>query len=352
MAMETITLDQLKQDILAEGRIPLNGSIELTFRCNLKCLFCYCHSTAVTKDDKELTTDELYSVIDEIAELGCLNLVISGGEPLIRKDFKEIYTYALQKGFLITLYSNGTIIDKKMADFFYDNRPQKIEITVYGIIKETYETITNVSGSYKRCMNGIRLLLDRKIPLELKTTVCNKNYHEVGMIRDFAEERGLIYRFDAMLDPQIDGNASVCQYRLNPEDIIALDQVDPDRSDNLKKLVERKRKVADPSLIYICGAGENSFHIDPYGKLSMCMLTRYDAYDLKKGTFKDGFYDFFSLLRCQRHDEGKIPACNNCQLINLCTNCPGTSRLETGSFEFPSDFHCRVARLRAKPFGT
>lgn len=346
--METITLGQLKKDISKKKRIPLKGSMELTFRCNLRCVFCYCHTPPKLKRNQELSCSEMYRIIEEITEAGCLNLLITGGEPLVRKDFKKIYSYAKIKGLLITLYSNGTLIDEEMADFLLDKPPQKIEITLYGMTREVYEKVTQVRGSYDLCRRGIKLLLDRNLPLEFKTTVCTLNHHEVGKIRGFAEGHGLQYRFDTMLDPMIDGDSTPCQYRLTPEEIVALDSKDPDRSINLKRLLDRKSQIPDSSLVYICGAGESAFHIDPFGKLSMCLLTRYASYDLKKGTFKEGFYEFFSDLRSQRIADSEASMCAKCDLIDLCTNCPGTSYLDTGSLGSVSNFHCEVARLRAK----
>jgi radical SAM protein with 4Fe4S-binding SPASM domain len=296
---------------------------------------------------EELTTLQLHSIINDIVECGCLNLTITGGEPLIRSDFKEIYTHALNSGLLVSLFSNGTMIDAEMADFLSSNVPHKIEITLYGWTKETYETVTQTPNSYEKCMHAIELLKDRRMPLLLKTAVCNKNYHEVGMIKRFAKEHNLPYRFDAMLDPQVDGNSSVCRYRLTPQEVVALDSIDPERKENFLRLLKKREDVLD-AFVYVCGAGENSFHIDPYGQLSMCMLTRYASYDLRNGSFKKGFYDFFSDIRSQKHAEDMVPVCHNCSLINLCTNCPGTSYLETGSFKNPSIFHCQVAKLREK----
>lgn len=346
--MKTTTLNEFEEKILSSGRYPLRGSIELTFQCNLKCIFCYRPQSACIKKSEELTAKKWNSIIDEVTELGCLSLLITGGEPLLRNDFKEIYEHALENGLIVTLYSNGTLIDEDLADYLSQNIPHKIEISLYGLTKKTYELVTQVTNSYEKCMSGINLLMERNVPLVLKTTVCERNFHEVSMIREFSKNHGLKYKFDAMLDPQIDGNLSVCQYRLNPEQIIALDLEDPKRKENLKHLKIGKNIEVDTSSLYICGAGESSFHIDPYGYLSMCMMTRYSSYDLKLGSFKKVFYEDFLKLRSQKHDSDKIPKCNICPLIYLCTNCPGTSYLETGSFINPSKFHCQVAQLRAK----
>ena len=100
--------ERLNKQVIAK-RIPINGSFELTFRCNLRCVHCYCNLPLNDQDaiEKELTSEEVLHIFDQIAEAGCLWLLLTGGEPLVRKDFLEIYTYAKKKGFLITLFNNS-----------------------------------------------------------------------------------------------------------------------------------------------------------------------------------------------------------------------------------------------------
>jgi MoaA/NifB/PqqE/SkfB family radical SAM enzyme len=142
-------------------RIPITGSFELTFRCNLRCVHCYCNLPPNDQDaiEKELTTEEVFDIFDQIAEAGCLWLLITGGEPLLRKDFLEIYTYAKKKGFIITLFTNGTLITEEIADYLKEWPPNKVEITLYGVTSETYERVTGISGSFKRCKRGIKDML-------------------------------------------------------------------------------------------------------------------------------------------------------------------------------------------------
>ena len=160
---------------VVESRLPIGGSIEITSRCNLSCTHCYINipPNDAKERERELSLKEICNIFDTIAEEGCIWLLITGGEPLVRKDFLEIYTYAKKKGFLITLFTNGTLITKELADYLRDWPPFSTEITVYGRTKEIYERVTGVPGSYDRCMRGIELLLERKIPLKL-------NFKRVG----------------------------------------------------------------------------------------------------------------------------------------------------------------------------
>jgi MoaA/NifB/PqqE/SkfB family radical SAM enzyme len=113
--------------------------------------------------ERELTCQEFCNILDQIVDEGCLWLLLTGGEPFIRSDFIDIYTHAKKKGFLITLFSNGTTITPRIADYLADWRPFSLEISLYGSTQETYERITGITGSHSRCMHGIELLLEHNI---------------------------------------------------------------------------------------------------------------------------------------------------------------------------------------------
>src|SRR6266852_8678195 len=165
----------------AEKRTPLEVSLEVTRRCPLECLHCYNNLPMgdLSARNRELSTVEHFKLLDELAELGCLWILYTGGEIFARKDFLEIYTQAKKKGFLITLFTNGTMITPKIADYLAEWRPFAIEITLYGATRETYEALTGIQGSYERCLRGIEVLRSRKITLKLKTVATTINKHEV-----------------------------------------------------------------------------------------------------------------------------------------------------------------------------
>src|SRR5687767_12441046 len=135
-------------------RIPVNGTIEISNRCPLECVHCYnnlpMNDAGARK--RELTTEEHYRVLDELAEMGCLWLLFTGGEIFARHDFLDIYRYAKRKGFLITLFTNGTLITEKVADALAEMPPFVIEITLYGRTKATYESLTGIPGSFEKCI--------------------------------------------------------------------------------------------------------------------------------------------------------------------------------------------------------
>jgi radical SAM protein with 4Fe4S-binding SPASM domain len=333
-----------------DRRIPIQGSLELTFRCNLRCVHCYCNLPPHDQDavHKELRTDEILSILDQAAEAGCLWLLFTGGEPLLRKDFNEIYTYAKKKGFIITLFTNGTRVTREIADFLKVWPPHSVEITLYGATRETYEQITRVPGSYRRCLRGIDLLFENGIPLSLKTMAITLNKGELAQMKTFAEERGMKFRFDPMLNPRLDGTKGSCQFRLPPEEVVRLDLEYEERSDEWKEFCKKFIPSFSSEYLFSCGAGINTFHIDPYGKMSPCQMARFRSHDLRKAAFAEVWKDHIPAT-LKLKPQGDYP-CGRCELISLCGQCPGWAWLENGDPEVPVNYLCQIAHLRAEAF--
>lgn len=337
-------------------RAPLEVSIEVTRRCPLECLHCYNNLPMgdLQARSRELSKEEHFKLLDQLAQLGCLWLLYTGGEIFARKDFLEIYTYAKKKGFLITLFTNGTLIGERTADYLRQWPPFAIEITLYGRTKETYEALTGIPDSYERCLRGIELLRDRGLPLKLKTVPTTVNKHEVLAMRQFAEEElHLEFKFDSLINPRIDCSQSPLAVRLAPEEVVALDLHSPKVAAEYRKLGEQEMQhppaLENIATTYSCGGGMNSFAIDPYGHMSICVLSHQETYDIRSGSVEDGWKQF--LLRVRTRPRKLISKCVSCRLHSLCSMCPANGELESGDPESPVEFLCEVAHLRAMSLG-
>lgn len=336
-------------------RVPVNGTIEVSDRCPLECAHCYNNLPMNDADARrrELTTEEHFRVLDELAELGCLWLLFTGGEIFARHDFLDIYRHARKRGFLITLFTNGTLITERIADALAEDPPFTIEITLYGRTKAVYESLTGIPGSFERCLRGIHLLLERKLPLKLKTVALTINKHEVAAMRRFAEELGCEFKFDAMISPRIDCSHSPLAVRLTPEDIVALDLEEPKRAADWRRLAIDFAPPPTPEgetpRLYDCGGGVNSFAIDPYGDLTICVLSHVDKYNVRNGSVREGWEKFLRTVRDRSIT--RYTKCTECQLKSLCGSCAANGELENGDPEAPVDFLCRTAHLRAEVFG-
>ena len=337
---------------IRDKRIPITGTMELTERCNLDCAHCFVN---LPPDDRqvrtrELSTEQVCDLLDQIADAGCLSLVLTGGEPLVRSDFLEIYDYAKRKGFLITLFTNGSLMTPEIADHLHEWPPFLVEVTLYGMSQETYERVTRVPGSYERCMRGIQLLSERDIPLGLKMVLMTLNRHEFEAVREYARELTGDFRYDAMLKPRPDGTKDVLSVRLTPAEVVELDLADERAEASFVRMAKQLWEHGhNDDHLYICGAGLHSFHIDAYGQLSPCILSRYLRYDLLAGIFQEGWRDFLAGVRAQTvSQEFK---CRTCDWRAICGSCPAFAQLENGDPETAVDFACRVGHLRAEAFG-
>jgi len=354
-AIDTGTYTEFSRTVKANAmRVPINGTIEVSHRCPLNCAHCYNNLPMgdLEARTREMSAEEHYRLLDELADMGCLWLLYSGGEIFARRDFLDIYTYAKRKGLIVSLFTNGTMITEAIADYLVEWRPFTIEITLYGATRETYEKLTRIPGSYDRCMRGVRLLLERKLPLALKTVGVTINKHEVSAMRKIAEDLGVEFKFDSMMSPRIDCSSSPLAVRLAPHEVVELDLDDPPKVAEWRRLaIDHAPPAPEPGEaleIYDCGGGVNSFAIDPYGDLSICVLSHFDRYNVVSGSFREG-WEF--LANVHRKPVTRPTKCTNCALRSLCGMCAANGELENGDPEEPVDWLCQVAHLRAMTFG-
>lgn len=336
---------------LVNKRIPISGAIEVTHRCNNRCLHCY--NNLAVRDlrakNAELTLNDYRHILDEITDAGCLWLLFTGGEIFIRNDFLDIYSYARKKGLLITLFTNGTLINPEIADELKRLPPFSLEVTIYGHTRNTYESVTKSPGSYQRCMDGIKLLMDRRLPLKLKSMAIAPNKQEMRQMKQFVEEQlGLEFKFDTMINPRLDKSQKPLDVRLTPAEIVELDLRHVERTDEWRNFAARFNNADNDSLrtgnLYACGAGNQSFAIDPYGRLRVCVLSPSNNYDLRRGSFRQGWEH---LAAENRKKKQRTTKCTNCRLKSMCGMCPATGTLECSHPETPVDYLCRIAHLRA-----
>jgi len=326
-------------------RIPIKGSLELTFRCNLRCQHCYVANGG--QGQAEMSTPEIQDLLEQVVDAGCLWFLLTGGEPLLRQDFNQIYLFAIHKGLLVHLFTNGTLITPPLADLLAEWRPFSVEISLYGYTQETYERITGVPGSYARCRRGIELLLERKIPLKLKTMLMTLNQHELQQMQAFARSLGVNFYYDTLIHMGLNGDRRPLEVRLPPESIIHFDNEDPARRAAWQEILSKPFQPASARL-YTCDAGKNSFHIDPFGNLSLCMLDRRQSYDLRQGAFHDGWKNFLSSACLQEYSANN--ACGQCRLRTICTQCPGLAWIENRDPEQRVELICEIAHQRAAAY--
>jgi len=325
-------------------RVPLACSLEITSRCNLKCVHCYLGPRGERQRYTETSAGRIMDIIDQITEAGCLHMLFTGGEPLLHEDFPRIYRYAKEKGLLVTVFSNGTLVTDRVAGMFRELPPLEVEISLYGATASTYERITGARGSYKKCMDGIKRLVENKIKVNLKTILMTLNVHELSEMQKIAKGFGARFRFDAAICAGFGGDRTPLELRVSPEEVVDMEFADDERARQWKTLFDGSKEHVLTDELYGCGAGVTAFHIDSTGNLHPCLMVRDIRYDLSDTGFAEAWKDMTARIK-QRKAGPDFP-CRGCEKINLCGYCPAFFSLENGSEDIPPEYICRTGDLR------
>ena len=369
MSKELVSLMRLPDftlwNRLDEKRIPLSFDLEVTARCCNNCRHCYIN---LPPDDPtalrdELTLEEIGNIADQAVSLGSLWCLLTGGEPLIREDFLDLYQLLKKKGLLVSVFTNACLITEKHIKLFKDYPPRDVEVTVYGATEETYERVTRMPGSYAAFHRGLAQLLEGGIKVNLKTMALRSNAHELPAIARFCREGTKdLFRFDPILQLRFDGNeernGEILAERLSAEEIIAIDEADPKRSAALEKRCSKpemailSQEVTDR--LFQCGAGGGSFAVSYNGLFRLCpsLWERDCLYNLRLGTLSDAWFDFVPRVLAQTSTNHEFLArCRICPLMNQCQWCPAQAYLECGRMDEWCEYFCRVTHIRAETFG-
>ncbi|MCK4836631.1 MAG: radical SAM protein [Candidatus Aminicenantes bacterium] len=345
---------------LADRRIPLSFDLEITARCNNNCRHCYLNLPAGDSDaqKRELSAEDIEKIAEQAVDLGSLWCLISGGEPLLREDFSDIYMRLKKKGLLVSVFTNACLIKSEHIALFKKFPPRDIEVTVYGVTEETYESVTRKSGSFAAFRQGFDLLINNDIKVRLKAMALRSNFHELPAIAAFCRKYTMDYfRFDPLLhlryDRNKERNQEIISERLTAEEIVQLEQADPDRSDTLIKhcdhFIFTETNNWNCQHLFHCGAGNGSFTVSPEGFFRLCAsLWHPDCiYDLKKGSLTEAWEVFVPQVRGQTSaDPEFLTKCRSCPIINLCLWCPAHAYLESGRLDAWSEYFCTVAHAR------
>jgi radical SAM protein with 4Fe4S-binding SPASM domain len=290
-----------------------------------------------------MTTAQVLAIIDQVVAAGCLNLLITGGDPLLRRDFSAVYRHAKLAGLDVTVFTNGTPVTDRIVELFKDLPPRVVEITLLGATAETYERITGVPGSYERCLAGIRRLHSGGIRLGLKTMLMTVNIHELEAMEGLARGYGAKFRFDPVLNARLDGGGEPLGLRVAAGEAVRLEFADRERRQAWGGFHTRYPEILPSDRLIQCGAGETGFHVDAFGNLQPCLMLPGVSFSLLTGTFAEGWAQMAHLREAR---VGANNRCAACQRRPYCGYCPGLLALENGDPEIPSNYLCTLASER------
>lgn len=338
-------------------------TIELTDRCNNNCQHCYINLPAhdPLAIEKEMKTAFVKDLILQAADLGCLDLRFTGGEPLLREDFPELYLFARGKGFKVVLSTNARLITPGLMKIFKRVPPgQPIGITIYGMSKKSYDKVSTVSGSFEEFHRGVKLLEKNHIDFELKMAVLPDNRSEVPAYEDwlktlFLGKQKPVYVVNLYQRARHDNpekNCRIQELRGNPEECVDLLARTDFYFEEMGDFCRQFSGVWGDKL-FACGFG-HSLCVDAYGFAQGCLLLRHPdlLFNLRTGTLAEALHVFFPKFFDRRAQHPHfLKRCAPCYLRGLCEQCPAHSWMEYGTLDTPVEFQCRVAHAHARKLG-
>lgn len=332
---------------------PANGSIELLPLCNMSCDMCYVRMTREEMERKGRlrTAEEWLDIGRQMKKAGVLFLLLTGGEPFLYPDFRKLYLGLREMGMILTINTNGTLIDEDWAEFFGKYKPRRVNITLYGTDEETYTSLCHYPGGYEKTMRGISLLRKRGVDVKVGASLARGNREDLDRILDLGEEQGVPVRVDTYMMPAVRERSLPynLQSRLDPEEaakarIHALKrEMGPDLFCQYVKQSVEKADHPEPAEQkpgqMACMAGSCSFTINWQGEMRPCVVLTEPAISV----FEVGFEAAWNYMV---EETGKIllnATCSTCHLRHLCRTCAASALLEEGGYDRVPEYMCRYA---------
>lgn len=340
-------------------RLPLEGNVDLTYRCNNNCRHCWLRlGENSSEKKKELAFPDWKRIADEARLHGCQNWVISGGEPMLHPDFTEIFDYLTSKSITYSLNTNGTLITPEIARLM--KRKGSKMIALYGADYKVHDKITKIPGSFDALMKGISLLKDSGAGFTVQVVPMKDSRFQLDKMFALAGSLSPSYRVGySWLYYSSSGSAGknkeIEAQRLSPEQVVELNPPSPGYESKLKlaycsqNLMEKNQ--TDNKIFEKCISGRDSFHIDPYGKMTFCSFVKDPSlrYDLMNGNFKEAWDVFIpSLADKVLGGEEYLNNCGSCEKKEDCYWCGVYSYLEHRRFSAPVKYLCDIAEETGK----
>lgn len=341
--------------------------MELTERCNNNCIHCYINRPVddPMAREKELSGKKIKEILTEAASLGCLIVRFTGGEPLLREDFEDIYLFARKLGLKVRILTNATLITPGLAMLLSRVPPLvEMEITVYGMKRQSCEAVTRTPGSFDSARRGIDLLIKANVPFIVRSVVLPPNKMEMDEFENWAAtipwmkyppSYALSFDLRAQRDSEEKNNA-IKQVRPPPEELTAiLNRKDGQHTKNAGEFCAIF--LSGPSnRLFLCKPGCRTGSVDAQGRFQVCMLLRHPetVYDLTKqdASLKHALRSFFPRVReMTPSNPAFLSRCARCFLRILCDQCPAKSWMEHGVLDAPVEYLCKMTHFQARALG-
>lgn len=339
---------------------PVNGTLELLPLCNMNCDMCYIHlgRSEMEAQGSLRSADEWISLGKEMQKAGVLMLMLTGGEPLLFPEFRRLYLELRKLGMILTVNTNGTLLDEEWAAFFGQYKPRRINITLYGADDMVYETLCHFPGGFERAKKAIRLLCTQGVDVKINGSITKDNRKEIGALFAIGEEFGLPVHMDTyMLPGRKDRDLPLeDQSRLSPEDAASAEmerlkgEFAPEEFQSY--VCQMLQRVEDPGATYSsgisCMAGNCSFSINWQGEMRPCVTLSEPSVPV----FETGFEAAWKVISQESKKFCLSSKCIACRLRPICRTCVASAKLETGEYGNVPEYLCRYAHALLKQYQT
>ncbi len=343
------------------ARIPVDGTFELTVRCNLHCKMClFRHDDSENGEilKREMTADEWIDMAAQAAAAGTFSLLLTGGEPMLRPDFCDIYKGIYGHGFLLTLYTNATLVTPKVMETLRQYPPNRIGVTIYGASPSTYEKVCGDAGAFERMIQGVKQLMTLPSVLDFRTTIIKDNYDDIdaidALLRNEFHVDSTLTQTRVVTAGVRGASADVKSCRLDPDENVRLafrrgiqlikNYVGNDYSeDNLRfSYVEPKvENVGEQISLFGCDAGMRSYTISWDGKMLGCQMLGNFSTDARKQSFQEAWDQYPGTVKLPDLN----PECKTCKMSKICNSCPASRYAETGDLGGKPEYVCRDTEI-------
>ncbi len=316
--------------------IPLDMSIDLTHHCNFRCQHCYIPDFSAPD---LLTTERIFSLLEELAEMGTLFLTLTGGEMFLRKDWYEIGCRARDLGFRLRLFSNGSTINERIADQILSLHAV-VEVSLYSMDEEIFERITTRKGSFKKTIRGIELLHERDIELLLKIPMMVFNTKGFEKVFEYGRSIGAEVRADPTIVAKKDGDLVTLKLNADREDLI------PFYRTGHTPCSVSEGPADDPRFDGpLCAAGNRYANISAAGEVRACNSLPVVAGNVRDKSFREIWEQSEWLKQVRSIRRKDLDTCNTCPKISYCGRCHAQAMLEDGNIMGPSSSACSHAEM-------
>lgn len=325
--------------------IPLTALLELTYSCNLDCTCCY----NVRNEHSLLTPEEYDQFFSALRKEGTFILTLSGGEPLMRRDFFEILDLVRKHGFAFRIFTNGTLLNEEKVIRLKSYPLIGVEMSLWGSTSAINDRLMGRPGTFDLIMRAARALNEHGIPFTVKTTICSENYSDFGNIKKLVDRLGGDFRYTPWLTLKLDGDSSNMKLRLTREQAREFYRIhdealaDQDPAAQRKKNIRKSGAKTDGN--YMCLAGISTFALTPSGDVFPCVDIPVKAGNIRETEFHTIWKEAPMMKKLRNLRLSDAGECISCSLRPYCSRCPGIAMVETGDLTSPFPYACMLAGI-------